>query len=563
MAPSDTHHSELDDIPQAELVQSKSGLSIAWFLPILALLIGGWLVYKTLSEQGPLIQISFDTAEGIEVDKTRIKYRDVDIGEVTSVRYAADLSHVIIEVRLQPGGKVYLKESSRFWVVRPRIGTQGISGLGTLISGAYIAVDPGTEGETTHSFSGLENPPGITSETEGSIYHLRSSKLGSLNIGSPVYFRQIPIGEIVAYELTEDHKHVDISAFIRAPHDKFVRSNTQFWNVAGLNVELDTEGLNLKMESLIALLSGGVAFETPTNLSTSDKAPKDTVFHLYDTYAQTKEIAVQEKIAYVMYFNDTVRGLNIGAPVEFRGIRVGTVTDIGLILDEQTEKLRIPVLIDFEPSRIQHFGMEKNLPDEERTNLRRALIERLVKRGLRARLQTGNLITGQLFIDFDFFPDSKPTSIIYDATFPELPTTPRPLLGIMTSASKLLSKLEQLPLEEIGGDIRTAAKGLSQFVNNTELLDMIRNLQLASKNLRKLTANLDTGLNKLVTQTSGTLKKAEKTLSSFQEITDKDAPIGRQMYRALEQVADAARSIRIMAEYLERHPEALLQGKQR
>jgi len=559
---------QVADLPEAQLSSAGSNFSIIWLLPLVAALVAAWLIYRTVAGQGPGIEIHFQTAQGIEAGKTLIKYRDVEVGKVDTIHYAEDLSHVIVKARMNPGTESQLRESSRFWVERPRIGTEGISGLGTLISGAYIALDPGRDGSSSRQFVGLEKPPGITADTEGSIYQLVAEKLGSVNIGSPVYFRQIPVGKIVDYRLADNHKQVEISVFVRSPHDQFVTTNTRFWNAAGINLQLDAVGLAINVEALTSLLAGGIAFETPTQLNAGEKVAEGTSFPLYDSYEQSIENPIHEPVTFLLHFDDTVRGLSVGAPVEFRGIRIGTVTDIALKVDPEADKLSIPVLIDFEPGRMEYSEGYNKLPPAERAAARERFIDQLVAKGMRARLQTGNLITGQLFVEFDIFPEATKSKIDYSGRFPQLPTLPRPLLGIMSSASRILAKLETLPIEDIGKDVRDAASSVTTLINRPEIGEILQNLQQTSANLSGLVTRFETRSDNLLNDTSTTLasarkamKQAETTLASYEQLTDKESPLGHELYQALEQLADAARAIRIMAEYLERHPEALIQGK--
>jgi len=263
---------EVANVPEAIVDAESKGFPVVWLLPLVALMVGGWLLYKTISEKGPEIVIRFQTAEGIEEGKTKVKYRDVTIGQVATVRFAEDLSHVLVTAEMVPGTSAHLTDTTSFWVVRPRVGAGQISGLGTLISGAYIGMDPGEGGKSERRFKGLEKPPIITSDVEGTSYHLHADKLGSLTVGSPVYFRQIVVGEVTDYSLDETHEYVNIGVFIRAPHDQYVRKTTRFWNVGGVDLSLDASGVKVQMESLVALMTGGIAFETPESLVSSEQA---------------------------------------------------------------------------------------------------------------------------------------------------------------------------------------------------------------------------------------------------------------------------------------------------
>ncbi|MGK2913008.1 MAG: intermembrane transport protein PqiB [Porticoccaceae bacterium] len=534
-----------DDIPIALVDEHHRGLSAIWLIPLVAALIGAWLLYKTLAEIGPEIVIRFNTAEGIEAGKTRIKYREVNVGLVTDVRFADDLSHVLVTAQLAPEARNHMKDATRFWVVRPRLGAGEISGLGTLVSGAYIAMDPSTQGQDTLAFTGLERPPALTSDKRGATYRLRADGLGSLNIGAPVYFRQIKVGEVIDYQLADDHAYVDISIFIASPHDSYVRQSTRFWDAGGVGLKMDASGFAVELGSVASLLSGGIAFESPNDLSVTAVAAPDSVFPLYESHAKSLEERRSTSFPYVVYFNDTVRGLSVGAPVEFRGIRLGEVQDIQMRFDPATGEITIPVLINIGVG--PGFGLDTaaGLPVEQLKIEQQKRLEDLVSKGMRARLQTGNLLTGQLFIEFDMVADAKPAQMIYGGTYPRLPTQPSLLTGLANMAARLLDRLEKLPVEAT-----------------------LENIRALTASANHLVAALDReapGLVDELTKTAGDVRRmltaATAALTAFEGATSENGVIGAELQGTLAEVKAAARSLRVMTDYLERHPEALLKGK--
>ena len=443
---------KFDDLPEAEVAEGRKGLSVVWLLPLVAVLIGAWLVYKTFSETGPTITIQFNTAEGIEAQKTKVKYLEVDVGTVQKVEIAGDEQpHVILTVEMEPGTSPYLTDKTRFWVVRPRVGAGGVSGIGTLLSGAYIGVDPSSKGQRRKQFIGLEEPPNIFSTTEGTRYLLKAVA-SDLSRGSPVLFRSIKVGEVTKSQLAEDHSGVDVEIFVEAPHDAFVTTGTKFWDVSGVEVDIGADGVNVEMASVASLISGGIAFDTR---EPGERAPPGTRFTLFKNRKQSteREITVTER--YVLHFEGSVRGLAAGAPVEYRGIRVGTVKDIQFYSDIEQIRTFIAVLIDLEPERIPMYPDKQLLPDAGKVDR----MAEWVERGLRARLQTGNLLTGKLFVEFDIFPDAEPAEIFYYAGVPVLPTVPGQLEGLTDSMARILTKLENLPIEEIGRNLEATTAG--------------------------------------------------------------------------------------------------------
>ncbi|MEJ2221893.1 MAG: MlaD family protein [Desulfobacterales bacterium] len=503
-----------------------------------------------LSEKGPVVTISFESAEGLEAGKTKVKYKDVNIGQVETIRFAADLSQVLITAELVKEAEPYLTEKTRFWVVRPRVTASGVSGLGTLFSGAYIGMDPGKEGSVERNFKGLEIPPIITTDIPGREFLLTANKLGSLDVGAPVYYRQIQVGQVISYELDEDGQSLIIKIFINAPHHKLVYSNTRFWNASGFDLKLDASGLKLNTESLVSIMMGGIAFETPTTLETGGTPVENHLFRLYETRERILERTYTEKRHFVLHFNESIRGLTVGAPVEFRGIKIGQVVDIKAEYDLETLSPRITVLIETEPQRWEMAGEPNVDPAQD--------LQRLVDRGLRAQLKTGSLLTGQLFVDIDFHPDAPKARVKFDGNFSEVPTIPAPLQIITARVNQLLGKLETLPIEQIGKDLADTLQNVKHLSESEELLAAVQALNGTLQEARQLVQNLDSNV---VPAVSSTLDRAQKTLVSFEDSLGQDSPMQHELRQAIKELGEAARAVRILTDYLERHPEALIYGK--
>ena len=531
---------DLDNVADAIVDEESKGFPVVWLLPLVALLAGGWLFYKTMSEKGPEIAISFETAEGIEASKTQIKFRDVKIGQVDAVDIADDLKTVVLTATMEAGTEQYLTDASRFWVVKPRVGAGGVTGLGTLLSGAYIAFEPSTTGKRRKTFVGLEKPPIVSQDKEGGRFRLRTETLGSLAVGAPVYFRQFDIGEVTDYKLADDYSYVDVGIFVQSPYDEYVRQRTHFWNVGGVSMSMDASGVKVEMESLVAVLSGGIAFETLPEFGDSPAAEEGTVFHLYKNRAESLERPITEVITYTLKFTDTVRGLSIGAPVEYRGIRVGTVKNIMLGEDPQHAGVISPVvIIGVEPQRTMGYGdVDDSAATTQMETSPQQRIDFLVRQGLRARLQTGSLVTGQLFVDLDIFPDAEPATVIEGGLYPEIPTLPSSLQGMIANVNRILNKIEKTDLEGTLTNLNALMVSTNSLVSAFE------------RDVPGLTKNLD-----------ATLQAANGTLAELQASASADGEIGNQLQDALQEIGAAARSIRVMAEYLQRHPEAMLKGK--
>lgn len=556
MSKQQTDSPELDTIPDVA-IKTRSGLSVIWLIPLAAIVIGGWIAYKTISERGPMISIAFKSAEGIEAGKTKIKYKSIEVGVVKSARISDDLSHIILIAELAKGAEHFLKEDSLFWVVRPRLGVGEISGLTTLLSGAYIAVYPGKKESTAESFAGLAKPPIIAADVPGQSYILEASTLGSIDIGTPVYYRQLEVGKVLSYEMDEAGAIIRIEVFIYVPYNQRVQQNSRFWKTSGVDFSLSTEGIKVDTQSMVSLLYGGIAFETPKNFGSTEQAEPDHVFTLYESRDDSRESKYNKKDYYVAYFDRSVAGLQPGAPVEFRGMKIGEVSEMKLEFQTHNHQFRIPILIEIEPERISIVGEE--IKGEEIKNEGRILDE-LITQGLRAQLKTRSLLTGQLSIDLKFIPRPSPIAMAYENEYPVLPTIPPPWEELTTSATKLIQSLDALPLEQIGTHLRHSLEGADRLMNSSELQGSLHLLSETLREIQQLVKTLDSNL---AAEVKTTLEQTQKSLATAERTLNSNSPLHRNMMTTLQELSSAARSLRLMADYLERHPDALLYGKGR
>lgn len=524
-------------------LNKRPELPLVWLLPIIALLVSGWLVYRALQEKGPVITISFPTAEGLEVDKTKLRFLNVEIGKVTAITIENDLKTILVTAQLNHSAEIYLHEHTNFWVVRPQIGLGGVSGLGTLISGAYIEVQPG-DGEEQYHFNGLANPPVLKRNQQGRSFFLETDNLGSLRAGTPINFHGISVGEILNYELVPTNGMIRLTAFINAPYDNFVREHTRFWKDGGINLSAGAEGFKFKTAPLISLLSGGIAFEASPEDDKEPVKPENSSYKLFDDYEQTNQVIYRNNLLYVMYFKGSVRGLTEGAPVQIRGITVGKVRSINLEVDENSAEIRIPVLVELELERIKEVSGDFVVGNEQ-------LVAALVKKGLRAQLQTGSLLTGQLLVDLDFHVDSKPAEIMAGGKYPEFPTTTSSLDQFSNSAKVIMDKLAKLPLQE-----------LTLELNHT-LQSLQKTSTAATSALESTTTTLHS-VDKTVIAAGKTLSTADTTLSAAQQSLSTLKPgsdMHYQLQQMLQELTQAASSVRQLTDYMEQHPDALLRGK--
>jgi paraquat-inducible protein B len=538
-------------LPQAE-VAVPSGPSLVWLIPLIALAIGGWLAFKAYSEKGPTIHIQFKTAAGLAAGKTEVKFKDVAIGKVTGIDVTQDLGGVRVTADLVAGAERYLTEGTRFWVERPRVTASQVSGLETLLSGAYIAMDPVNRGEAARDFLGLEQPPLFTTAEAGKQFVLRAPTLGSLNIGSPVYYRDIQVGQVVGHDLDAEGRAVTIRVFVSAPHDALVDTNTRFWNASGVDFSLTAAGVTIGTQSLLSVLIGGVAFDNPETLEAAGRpAGEGEVFPLYASRAEAHEKTYLHKERFLLYFGGSVRGLSIGAPVELRGIKVGQVLDIQLQLNADTAAFQIPVLVEIEPERIVVVGDGSGLAAGN-------AVDRLVERGLRAQLKSGSLITGERYVELDFHSMDQPQTVWQGKDFRIFPTVPAELDAMADKANAILDTVAALPLAQIGTDLRDAVAGAKAVLASRELMDAVKELERTLKEVRQVAAGVD---REVMPKVAAALDQVRGTLKSADGFVAPESPTAVELRRMLQELSAAARAVRSVADYLDRHPEALIQGK--
>lgn len=483
-------------------VQKVKNWSPVWIFPIITALIGAWILFYHYSHQGPVVTLITTNAEGIEGGKTAIKSRSVDVGVVESAVLTDDLHHVEITARLNPDMEKLLHGDSVFWVVKPQVGREGISGLNTLLSGAYIELQPGTKGAPPDSYKLLDSPPLAPPDAKGIRVILDSNKAGQLTPGDPVLFRGYRVGSVETSTFDPQKRAISYQLFINAPNDRLVTSNVRFWKDSGIAVDLSASGMRVEMGSLTTLFGGGVSFDVPEGWEPGQTVAEKSEFKLFDDQRSIQESLYTDHIDYLLFFNDSIRGLQAGAPVEFRGIRLGTVAQVPYFVPGMKQAVRsdyrIPVLIRIEPERLANqFGEDPEIGSH---------LAAVVKNGLRASLKTGNLVTGQLYVDLDFYPKAPPvTEMPSFNNFPIIPTVSGGLAQIQQRLMDTLDKINNLPLNPM---IQQATNTL------TESQRTMRRLQTTLDNLNKLTASEST--QQLPADMQRTLRELNRSMQGFQ-----------------------------------------------
>src|SRR5689334_11182037 len=429
-----TNLAEQRTLPQAATHRSRR-FSIIWIVPLVAVAIGAWLAWDTLSKEGPTIKISFESGEGLQAGQSQLKYKDIVFGTVKSLALAPDRTHVIITVATTHEAKPLLTDGTVFWVVTARLFPGNLLGIETLLSGSYIGVLPAAKpGDSRTDFVGLEDPPVLSAHVPGRTFLLKSKRIGAVSVGSPIFYRDLNVGEVLGWDIADMAEYVTIHAFVRAPYDSYVHDETRFWNASGVSIKLGGTGVEVQMESLKALLLGGIAFDTPEGAIKTAAAPEDHVFPLFADRDTANAASYTRKIAVISYFPGSVSGLAPGSEVTVHGLKVGEVTDVRLIYDAAKDTVLAPVRYEVEPERVVGVGQRVFKTDAES-------VQALLKGGLRASLQSASQITGQQNVVLDFVTDAPEVEFSMDGPDFVVPSTGGSgFAGLTASATELLNK---------------------------------------------------------------------------------------------------------------------------
>jgi paraquat-inducible protein B len=528
--------------PRARVSRARP-LSLVWVVPIIAAAVVIGLGWRALVLRGPSITISFDAGEGIQSGQTRIRRKDVDLGTVESVRLTRDLSRVIVRARMLRSAAPYLNERTQFWIVRPRVSAEGISGLSTLVSGVYIEMNPGG-GASKSEFAGLEQPPVLQPDTPGRSFTLHATQLSSLNQGTAIFYRGLSVGEILGYTLDQKTQKIDIYAFVRAPYNRLVHADTRFWNASGLDISLGAQGVHMVASSWQQLLSGGVEFHTPASAMAEPPSPGGAEFRLYDDKNAAEKDPRGNALTYEVDFTGAVAGIEHGTPVELLGAQIGQVKSVELEYDDHSHILHTPVLVAIDPARVKVVNGPERSADELAEDFK-AHMEEWVKHGLRARLTSASLLTGQQVVSLDMVPDAPAARIERVGSQLRIPSAP------------------SVDIAQILESVHSVLRHIDRATAGPELSHAIQGLDRTLTHLDQITTEVAPQIQPLITSLRESADAAQRTLQQAGNVLGSNAPQSSDLPRLMQELTDAARSVKALADYLDRHPEALIRGKQK
>ena len=547
--------------PEVERRRSLSArVSLVWLLPLAALLFAGLVLWRNYVERGPLVEIRFPAAGGVVAGETRVRRNDVDVGTIEAVRLAEDLNSVVLEARLDPQVTPYLDDDTRFWIVNARINTTEISGLGTLLSGAYVEVDWDAErGERRDEFDGLEQPPLTKRGTPGLRLTLNADEAGYIYVGSPVFHRQIEVGRVERRALSADARQVLFDIFVEAPYHEHVYRDTRFYGVSGVEASLDAEGATVRVESIAALFTGGIAFDNPDIVDEAERVRKDGArYRLHDSRRAARDSLFDDAengdYRFLAAFDGSVKGLRTDAPIEYNGLRVGRVASVTTRLPEGPGDAGGSVaVLQLQPRRL-------GLGDVEAEALRARLGE-VVEQGLRVQLASGNLLTGSLIVKLVNEPDAPPATLdLTTEPYPSLPVVPSNVEAVTADVETLVRNLSELPLTALVASATELLQNAGRLVASPEvgglpaqLADSLGSIATAASRIESATAELPTMLAALTSAS----RNADDVLAGLSP----DSEIYIELSAAARELRVAARSIAAFAELLEENPNAVFTGR--
>jgi paraquat-inducible protein B len=543
-------------IPRATTRRSRR-ISIIWVIPIVAVAIGAWLAWDTWSKEGPTIKVSFDSAEGLQAGQSQLKYKDITLGTVKSLELTPDHTRVVVTIGTTHQAKPLLTDKTIFWVVKPRLFAGNISGIETLLSGSYVGMMPSEAGgKEQHEFVGKEDPPILQANIPGHTFQIKAQRLASISVGSPVFFRDLNVGEVLGWDIADMAEYVTIRAFVRAPYDGYVHDESRFWNASGVSVKLAGAGVEVQMESLKALLLGGIAFETPPAEIHAAVSTENHVFPLFADREAAEDASYTRSIPVISYFPGSVKGLAPGSEVTMHGLQVGQVTDVRLVYDADNDTIEAPVRYEVQPERILGVGKRLFKTDQEAA-------EAVIKKGLRASLQSANLITGQQVVALDFVKDAPPEPVTKEGEDFVLPTSEGGgFASLATSANDLLNKVNTIPFDQIGKSLTGILTSVNDMTQGPQMKKTLTDLSTMIASAQGMIQRLDTRqLPELAGNLEKTLTSANKLVLSLDSGYGDNTKFNRDLDRLMAQTTDAVRSIRALADLLARHPEALIKGR--
>ncbi len=526
-----------------------------WLVPVITGLIALWLAWDTYSKRGPTITVSFEAAAGLTAGQSQLKFKDVTMGTVKAIAVSPDLTKVLVTIETTREAAPLLNDKTVFWIVKPQLFAGNISGLDTLLSGSYVGMLPTTEaGKPQREFVGQADPPILTTAIPGTTFILDARRLRSISLGSPIYYRDLEVGTVLGWDLGNMARSVAVHAFVRAPFDKYVHDDSTFWNASGISVKLAGTGVDVQVESLKALLMGGIAFESRPGTSAPVSAANHR-FQLYPNRDAAQAAGFSHRLEVMSNFSGSVAGLDVGADVTLHGLKIGEVTEVGLLFDPKLSRIVAPVHYRIDAERIAGIAAIQGMPPG-------TVAEEMVKRGFRAVLQAPSLIAPGKIVAIEFVPGAPPDELRREGNVFIVPSSEGGGFDSITrSANELLSKINRIDFDAIGASVAGLAKGLDSKINGPEIKSILADTQ---DTMRKIDAGVGPAIAKLpdiANQLQASLTQVNRLAASINAGYGGESRLNRDIETLVRQFTDTVRSVRALSDLLTRNPEALIKGR--
>ncbi|TGE79775.1 mammalian cell entry protein [Pseudoalteromonas sp. KS88] len=504
-------------------VKQEPRISAIWIIPIIALFVGAWMLYQYQANKGATIYITMPQAEGIIAGKTEIKVRSVKIGQIDHIRLSDDKNSVIARAQIDKHYDSLLTDDANIWVVKPRIDETGISGMSTLLSGVYLEFAPGESKLMKEHFILQDEPALIGKDVKGGRFVLQSYNAEVMDVSTSIYYKNYKIGQVETATFDWKNQAMKYGIFINEPYQNLITLNSIFWVNAGVEIDLSADGINVNTGSLSKLLKGGISVGLPEQQAPGDLANDGHAFSLSKSYKHALEERFYDFDYYLIEFEQSIRGLRPGAPVEYRGMRVGTVVEApanvmidGVPAHFRTDNTAVPALIKIEYGRIYHNSNQAR-------DFWRGNVEGWIKNGLRASLKPGNLLTGAVYVDFDIYNDADDAELTTVSQYQVFPSVSSGITVLADQVSDVLNKVNNLKIED------SLAQMQSTFTDYQALANEMRDL-LNQQDTQNLPGDINRNfaeMTKSMQQFDVTMKQFEKTMASYQQ--------GSQFHHQLQQ----------------------------
>ncbi len=543
-------------IPKIEESSKFNFITSIWIVPFIALLIAAWLAYQYFSELGPEIRIIFPKNEGLQAGQSHIKYKDVPIGVVKKIELQEDGDGVIVIARMDKDTEAYLNDNTKFWIVKPEVGVTGVSGLETLISGTYINMYTEKGGTFKETFHGMSHA--YRKINDGEYFHLSAPVGYNIKKGTPLYFKNIQVGQVEYMNISLDGSSVDFIVFVEKFYVPYVHTDSKFWVASALDVDISNGRLDVNIAPFSYMLHGGISFSS-TGEDPNNTVEDAYVFHLYQNRGVAEGKQIGQGGDYIHTFEiDTyasIAKLKVDASVRYEGYDVGRVKDIKLSFEPKTHKMMGKVYVDIDTSS---FATE----DENSSTCEKRFM-RALKEGLHAKITPTDPITGMLYVKLLFEDSNETQTIAYGKKYPIIPSSLYNESSVMDGVEHFIAKLNHLPLEKLVTSLHKVVTDTNEVVNgvNKPLVTVLSNLKTTIKNLNKMTNKksfvaMPDEINKTLKELTRTLKTTKKVVKGY----DNNSLITHQITETLKIVTKTSKEMQQFLKMLNRKPNSLIFG---